>query len=229
MDERVLDELQHRMTRLERTNRRMRTVGLLAAIGLAGVAALGAATRTEPVDEIRTKRVVVVDDQNVPRATLGLTAHGVAGLRLYDEQQRELVGLEVLPGSVPSLTFFGPDGHTAAWLIAWPDVTTGLAFGDERGNAVALVTERDRMRLTMSDSNGITRSELTAGLDELPGLLLTDANGLPRAELSLNEDEDPQLLFGDQYGVDRARLALDQGQPTIELLDEMGMRVWGQP
>lgn len=229
MDDRTLDELQHRMARLERTNRRMRTLGLLAAISLAGAAALGAAARTEPVEEIRTKRVVVVDDRNAPRATLGLTAHGVAGLRLYDEQQRELVGLEVLPGSVPSLTFFGPDGRTAAWLIAWPDVTTGLAFGDEHGNAVALVTERDRMRLTMSDPNGVTRSELTAGLDELPALFLTSADGLPRAELSLNEDEDPQLLFGDQYGVDRARLALNQGQPTLELLDELGMRVWGQP
>jgi hypothetical protein len=59
--------------------------------------------------------------------------------------------------------------------------------------------------------------------------LLTDAEGLPRAELSLNEDGDPQLIFGDQYGGDRVRLAVDQGQPTIEFLDEMGTRVWGQP
>jgi hypothetical protein len=229
MDERLLGVLEGRIARLERTNRRMRTIGLLAGIGLAGAAALGASGRTEPVDELRAKRVVVVDDRNSPRATLGLTNHGVAGLRLYDDRQRELISLEVLPGAVPSLTFFGPDGRTAAWLIAWPDVTTGLAFGDERGNAVALVTERDRMRLSMSDANGTPRSEVIAGTDELPGLLLTDAEGLPRAELSLNEDGDPQLIFGDQYGGDRARLALDQGQPTIELMDEMGTRVWGQP
>ncbi|MFZ5861907.1 MAG: hypothetical protein ACOYXR_03545 [Nitrospirota bacterium] len=229
MEEGPSRRMTERLERLERDARRFKILSVIALSGVVGVMALGAARPSAPPDEIRTRRLVVVDDHDAPRATLGLTRHGVAGLRLYDDQQQELISLEVLPGAVPSLTFFGPDGRTAAWLIAWPDVTTGLAFGDESGNAVALVTERDRMRLTLSDANGISRSEVIAGTNELPGLVLADAEGMPRAELSLNEDHDPQLLLGDQDGVDRARLALDQGEPTIELLDDMGMRTWGQP
>jgi hypothetical protein len=196
---------------------------------VACLGALGAAGPPRPSEEVTTKRLVVVDQNHQRRASLGLSSHGTAGLRLFDEAQRERVSLEVLPGAVPSLTFFGPDGRTLVWLIAWPDVTTGLAFGDESGNAVALVSERNRMRLTMADANGVPRSEVVAGTDEVAGLLLTDADGMPRAELSLNEDEDPQLLFGDQYGSDRIRLALEKGLPVIELLDDMGNRVWGGP
>jgi hypothetical protein len=229
MDDIGTRTLIERLERLERANRRMRGL-VLAVLGAAACAAVvGASAPAKPADDVTAKRFVVVDANNKPRATLGLSPHGSTGLRLYDEQQRELASLEVLPGSVPSLTFFGPDGRTAVWLISWPDVTTGLAFGDEGGNALAMVTERNRMRLTMSDANGMARTELVAGTGELPGLLLTDGDGIPRAELSLNEEEDPQLLFGDQYGNDRARLALEQGRPTVELLDEDGKRVWGKP
>jgi hypothetical protein len=127
------------------------------------------------------------------------------------------------------MTFSDPDGQAAMWLIAWPGVTTGLAFGDADGNAIGLIVERDNMRLTFADNAGQARVALGLTPEEPPSLVLADREGTPRAELSLQEDEDPQLLFSDKYASERARIGLQRGRPLIDFLDETGKTLWTAP
>ena len=229
MDDATLHAVEHRLTRLERANRRWKVAVALAVGALGGVVALGAAEPDLIPDELRVKRLVIVDQNNKPRAVLGPSSYGSSGLRLYDERQKELVALEALPGSVPSMTFFAPDGKPAVWLISWPDVTTGLAFGDKEGKTVGLIMERDNMRLTFSDETGLSRTALGMVSDGQPGLALTDRDGTLRAELAIIDDEDPQLFFADKYGSDRAVLGLDKGRPVLDFLDETGKTIWKAP
>ena len=169
MDDATLHAVEQRLDRLERANRRWKVAVALAVGALGGVVALGAAGPAQVPDELRAKRLVVVDQNNKPRAVLGPSSYGSSGLHLYDERQKELVTLEALPGSVPSMTFFAPDGKPAVWLISWPDVTTGLAFGDKEGKTVGLVMKRDNMRLTFSDETGLSRAALGMVSDGQPG------------------------------------------------------------
>ena len=104
MIESVLDTLTQRLDRLERQNRRLKRAMALACVGVLGVVLVGAAAPRVP-DEVRTKKLVVVDDKGRPRIVLGkardvesfglalLSTKSVIAAELFEN---ELVGGEAL-------------------------------------------------------------------------------------------------------------------------------------
>ena len=85
MDDATLHAVEQRLDRLERANRRWKVAVALAVGALGGVVALGAAEPDLIPDELRVKRLIIVDQNNKPRAVLGPSSYGSSGLHLYDE------------------------------------------------------------------------------------------------------------------------------------------------
>jgi hypothetical protein len=106
MDDATLHAVEQRLTRLERANRRWKVAVALAVGALGGVVALGAAEPDLIPDELRVKRLVIVDQNNKPRAVLGPSSYGSSGLP-SDERQKNWSRWSAA-GSVPSMTFFAP-------------------------------------------------------------------------------------------------------------------------
>ncbi len=75
--------LEDRMAKLERQNRSMKLAGLAALLIAAAVVLMGQASRPEALEELRGRRLVIVDEDGLVRATLGATDSG-ARLLMYD-------------------------------------------------------------------------------------------------------------------------------------------------
>ncbi len=75
--------LEDRMARLERQNNIMKLAGLTALLIAAAVVLMGQATQPEAPEEVRGRRLVIVDEDGGVRATLGATDSG-ARLLMYD-------------------------------------------------------------------------------------------------------------------------------------------------
>ncbi len=101
-------ELEQRIVLLERALRRAKLVGFISALLLcAGVTTAFVRSRPETTSEMRTRRLVVVDDKDQTRVVLGQDAAGTqrisraAGLVLYDEKGNERGGFATMAdGSV---------------------------------------------------------------------------------------------------------------------------------
>lgn len=86
-------ELDIRVARLERENRRIKRLGLMALVVTGLIITLGQARPQQP-DVIRATKFVLVDDNGQQRATLGIENGGPA-LVLEDTNGRGVVQLQV--------------------------------------------------------------------------------------------------------------------------------------
>lgn len=76
-----------RLDRLERQNRRLKRIGLSAVVIAGASFLLGAqGDKPEVIDEIRVKKLVVVDDAGASRGILGVDANGHSRFDLKDQQ-----------------------------------------------------------------------------------------------------------------------------------------------
>ena len=85
-------DLNHRIDRLERENRRMKRFGLAVLVVVGLVVSLGQAT--PPPEVVRAEKFVLVDQNGKQRATLGIENGGPA-LVLGDTRGRGVVQLQV--------------------------------------------------------------------------------------------------------------------------------------
>ena len=76
-------DVESRLAKLERENRVMKWAAIVIAGLVGSMALMGQAATPKVVDEIRTKRLVVVDAAGKARAGLGLV-QGAPWLSLYD-------------------------------------------------------------------------------------------------------------------------------------------------
>lgn len=158
MDE-ARQALERRIARLERERWAWR-IGIVAVV--AGLLGLGAAATPGVVEEVRARKVVVVDAQGKERLSLGTLPDGRAVLVLRDARGKERLELSVLADGSPGLVFWD-------------------AQGAER---LALGVPGDFMSwLSLSDAQGKVRIRLNVAADGGPVLVLADARGVARTVL----------------------------------------------
>jgi hypothetical protein len=133
--------VQQRVARLERERRAWR-IGVGAVV--AGLFLAGATASPGVVDEVRARRIVVVDAQGETRAHLGVLPEGSPALALFDAQGRARATLGVLPDGRPGLTLADAQGTERAILGATElkTIRTGV------------VERRPKSSLVLFDANG---------------------------------------------------------------------------
>jgi len=173
--------VQQRVARLERERRAWR-------IGVGAVVAglfLAGATASPGVDEVRARRIVVVDAQGTERAFLGLGLDGSPELALRDAQGKERAFLTLGTGGSPWLALRDARGKGQAILSVLPGEGPGLALRDAQGKErIALDVLRDRNpRLALLHAQGKDRAIL--GAAELEGIRTGVAERRPESSLVL--------------------------------------------
>ncbi len=157
---------------------------------------------------VRAEEFDLVDSAGNTRAMLG-TLSGKPGLVLHDQ-----------------------NGNTRAVLGLDSDGTPELLLIDQNGNTGVALDLFMGPELSLSDTNGTERVELSAGILELlpPGLTLNDRNGKTRAVLSTTDSE-PTLDLYDQNGNVRAELGVNDSGEGLRLNNGSGRMtsVWGAP
>lgn len=143
-----------RIAALERRLRR--TQGALVALTLAAAGAIMAAQADKPaatppadvVDEVRTRKLVVVDDAGVARITIGQDAPGTqrrsraAGITIRDQHGHERGGMGTMDDGSAVLALDAPAGVGSempdrAGIAVWPDGSAGIILIGNTGRTVA--------------------------------------------------------------------------------------------
>jgi len=128
--------LEDRINRLEKSSRRWRRVSVSLGVGLIGIAMLAASPgQTSPAqDEIRTRKLVLVDDQGRTLADMASGKGQFGGLKFYDPQTHApvaAIGINLDgTGFLMTRTTLVVDekGRTVADVVYGKDKASGLRF-----------------------------------------------------------------------------------------------------
>ncbi len=156
-----MSELERRVERLEGRLRHWQRIagGLMGAVALLGlVGATSGQQGAPPPEEIRTRRLVLSDENGRARAALAINDEGMAIIALMDGAR-----------------------HTRAALYVAEDGATGLSLADASQKPrvrLELNDASDRPTgLILQDAEEKARAELTVGANGAPRLKLTDPSG----------------------------------------------------
>ena len=110
-----MHELEERIGRLERENKRLKRWGVVGMLAVVGLALLGqAAPKGGVQDVVRTRLLEVVDDGGNARAGIRVGSHGPQ-LAFVDASGKQLVALGVAAGG-PALMLQGASGEASVAL-----------------------------------------------------------------------------------------------------------------
>lgn len=170
-----MDTLERRVGRLERQNRVLKLGAVLVLAIAGGVLLMGQASQPGIPNELRTRRLAVVDEAGKDRLVLVVDRDGPV-LMLGDDVGNRQVALGVAP-SGPRLLLYDQAGRVGVALSTSKD-GPGLLMYDEAGNTRAMLTSIKLMgpSLILNDEAGKMRVVLGA-LKEGPKLGLQDAEG----------------------------------------------------
>jgi hypothetical protein len=145
---------------IRRLEQRLRRTQLLSVTAVAAVAALVltglARVEDGPADEVRTRRLVVVDDQGVPRVVIGQDP--------ADAQRRSRAA---------GITIHDKHGHERGGMSTFDDGTVALALDAPMGVGSPM---RDRLGL-MVGANGAAAISLINNQTSVPVRIVTDESG----------------------------------------------------
>lgn len=131
------DNVNERLARLERENRRMKMAGVLMLALFAGVFLLGQAPRHSSSDIVTARQFTMVDEDGKLRATLGMSESGVAGgLWLYDESENVRANFYSLLDGTVGLSLFDNHGNPRASLDMDADGASSLVLSDKDGKPI---------------------------------------------------------------------------------------------
>lgn len=153
-----LEELKSRILVLERKTHRWRwvsTASLLAALGIS-VSSLYATGNVAPpptdriIDEVRTRKLVVVDDQDRVRVTIDQDSPDIdryersAGLTIFDDQGRERGGIATIDDGSAVIALDAPWGvgspmRDRAGAKVFADGTAAMGVLSNRGAFAAVL------------------------------------------------------------------------------------------
>jgi hypothetical protein len=203
-----LSELETRLEKLERQNRRLKGLGLgFLLIVLSGL--LLAQTSHKPAHAAPASAASATYDTLV-----------VHRLELRDEAGK-LRGLLVVKNGGPGLSLYDDAGRPRAALDV-DGKSPGLFLSDDAGMPrVALGVTGEGPVLGLYDDAGKPRVDLQV-TGEVPGLFLDDAAGRPRVALAVF-GKGPGLGLYDAAGKPRAEMDVNSsGAPQVELSDPQG-------
>ncbi|HEY4311554.1 MAG TPA: hypothetical protein VGN12_19060 [Pirellulales bacterium] len=180
-------ELQQRVERLERENRRLKLValGVLAAIGL-GVLWQWGVGQPQPAYAQDKKRNVVISDDDIvikdkagkDRIRLGIDSNNRAFLQLRGKEITPSFGISIDEKGLGDLTFFGKDGNEQISIRTTQDGKPDIAF---RTGTVNFYDSKIGL--------------FTSNINALPGsaFQLTEGDGKTRASLTFDDKTGPSL------------------------------------
>jgi hypothetical protein len=182
-DIQVFEQVQERLLKLERQNRRFKQAGAAALTVAASLLLMGQTARTKPVQASQSNTVeatqfILKDKTGKVRATFSIDERpdnsGPVQLVFYDGEGKERVRLN--SGVLPSMT-----GGT-------------LSLADEKGKGRVFISASDALgpSLGLDDSKGFPVTLLTTDRAAMPDLeaksvILKDADGNTRARLYMSE------------------------------------------
>ncbi len=126
-------DLEQRLARLERANRRMKRIGALVLLMAAVVLLSGQAKGKAPLPDLEVGSLTLKDKDGKSRVVLFAPAHGSPGLSLYDKDGQVRVRLTVHWDGLPALYLYDKDGKTRMRLVVeggLPRLTLFDAKGD---------------------------------------------------------------------------------------------------
>ena len=178
-----LEQIQERLLKLERQNRRLKQTGAAALIIATSLLLMGQTSRTKPVqtgqlNSVEASQFILKDKTGKVRATFSIDERpdnsGPVQLVFYDGEGKERVRLN--SGVVPSMT-----GGT-------------LSLADEKGKGRVFISASDALgpSLGLDDPKGFPVTLLSTGDAVLPNLeaksvSLKDTDGNIRARLFMSE------------------------------------------
>ncbi len=161
-------DLEQRLVRLERANRRMKRIGALVLMVAAAVVLSGAANGKD-LSDLEVGSLTLKDKDGKTRAALGVSACGAVGLLLTDKAGKTRAHLVVEANGSPVLALTDKDGKTRAHLYVGVDGSPVLALSDKDGQTMA---QAALGVITTVDKRTGAETKTTAGT-----LTLFDAKG----------------------------------------------------
>jgi len=131
-----------RLEVLERENRRLKLMGIVALV-LGGAAVLwGLVQMTSKTVEARA--FILRDSTGGKRAEIAVSAEGLGGLWLYDKTGKFRATFAVSPAGAPGIVFYDDAGRNRAEFALLADNSPGIALSEEGGIAsVGIIVARD--------------------------------------------------------------------------------------
>jgi hypothetical protein len=167
----AMHELLHRLSDLEKDNRRLRRQGVTVLVvtavllGLAGALTWTAAQHGLPgfvPDIVEAREFVLRDHEGRVRGAWGHDDQGAIRLVLQDARNQSSIKLNQLDDGSSGLTFADSTGTPRLVIAVLPDETVNLVFGDRRGvtRTVLGLNANGASTLVFADEGGRTRAAL---------------------------------------------------------------------
>ena len=195
-------DLEQRLARLERANRRMKRIGALVLL-MAAVVLLSGQAKGNDLQDLVVGSLTLKDKDGKTRARLRALADGSVALALFDKDGNARAMLFVAADGSPDLTLSDKAGKTRAHLVVGVDGSPVLALSDKDGKVRASLYV------------GVASSGPGWPHTGSPGLDLYDKDGQTRATLGVSM-------------VDRL-LAPVRTEGTLTLFDAKGNVLWQEP
>ena len=191
MRQEMEERLHARIRAVERQARGLRTrvrwlgLALLGAVALAAFALVNPGfldgTRlggSEPT-VVEATRIVLVNENGIPRGEWFVDEEGNGRLAMLDQQQRERLLLTVRGAGYPGISLSNAAGQRRVALGLLPDETTSLVFADGAGvpRAVLGLTRGESANLVLADREGVSRIGLGLDGDGMGSVLLPEPEG----------------------------------------------------
>jgi len=217
MNEPTMETLARRLDGVERENRRLKQVGVVALAVIAAVVLMGQATGGKVAKVIEAENFIVRDEHGRKRAELGAKS-GNVGLAFYGNSGLASISLYLYQGASPSLMVVDKHRKLAAFLSP-----SGLGLQVKNNSRAALRLDDDGSpRLVLYDKNGMFSQNKRAALeldnDGSPKLVLYDKNGMSRAELGSTSLE-----------TTRTGVVEKRPESSLVLFDKKGKVIWSAP
>jgi hypothetical protein len=203
---------EQRIEKLEQQIHRMRRASMLVAAAFLGGVLLCVG-------------LLAVGRARAQSAT-GTKAVEATTFRLVDAQGRPCGKLDAATGS-PSLSFLDSRGNVRMLLTP-----SSVIFTNERDSVASALSYDDGVGPSLVLIGTAGKVMATAALvpeAQWRGLSLFDSQGNVRAELSLGERGRPKLCLYDERSTIRAAVALFGDGPRIGLADGKGTTIWSAP
>ncbi len=152
-------------------------------------------------DEIRTRKITLVDEEGRERAVFQATEEG-ALLAIGDRSGTQRVAIGVSADGVPTLRIGDRNGETRFTIFEQGDfISVGVFGASERIRCMMGVNEDGVPTLAMADSRGTPRFmiNLIGGM-ETPSIILMDHDRNMRLFIQLQDDGTPSIKARDPEG-----------------------------
>lgn len=226
MAEPNLNEITNRLSKLEKQNRCMKLTAAAATL-IAAVMMITGAARSPSVastarsgnvaEELRAKRIVVVDTEGRERIVMAQGEQGFMELSMYGSEGKTLVN--VLAGAdVANLSIGGGGLHPPFSVTASPLLSTIVLRDSKQQTRYSVVATRAGSRMNLNDRKGQQRFSFYADKKD-SRLDLYDPAGKKRMSLTAPDQSAAGLALLASENDRQVTLAIDDTEGALQFFD----------